>query len=387
MKARTTDVLFLSTYPPRECGIATFTQDLVKECRRGGLVNPRVMAVSDRETKYGKDVYSSFDQSSRFAHLAAAQAVNRSGADVVMVEHEYGIFGGADGEYLMDLLTRLELPYLLTCHTVLPRPSDGQHRVLSDACRYSAGVVVMSELSRETLAEVYGVDPGKIYHVHHGTPVIKVKSRDALKNQHGLKGRSVVSTFGLLSPGKGLEHAIESIALVAKKHPDVFYLVLGQTHPTVKRESGEDYRERLEALVERLGIKENVRFVNKYLGKKEIVQYLKLSDIYLTPYLNRNQAVSGTLAYAVGCGRVVVSTPYLYAQEMLAEGRGLLARFGSAQSLADCVSAVLECPEMKARMEKNTAKLGRQITWPSVTREYETLFSSFSQQTVQGVVS
>ncbi len=375
-----TNVMFLSTYPPRECGIATFTQDLVDQFKNSDAVEPRVIAISDRETTYGSDVYDDFSQTSRYAHLGAAESINRSGADLLMVEHEYGIFGGENGEYLLSLLTRLNIPYLLTCHTVLPQPSHSQHRILADACRYASGVVVMSEYSKELLEGTYGVQPEKITKIHHGAPDIDVPARDTLKTYYGVQGCPVVSTFGLLGPGKGLEYAVEAIAKVSARHPDVQYFILGQTHPAIQRESGEAYRAKLEDMVEDLAVKDNVIFVDKYLSKEEIIAFLTMSDIYLTPYLSRNQAVSGTLAYATGCGRVVVSTPYLYAQEMLAEGRGLLARFGSAQSLADCMNMLLENPAIKDKMEENTLKLGKTLKWPNVAKEYERMFESVKRQ-------
>ena len=373
-------VLFLSTYPPRECGIATFTQDIVRELRKSSGVIPRVMAISNEMLPYGKDVMAQFKQNSRHAHLAAAEMCNRSKADLVMVEHEYGIFGGADGEFLLDLLERLDLPYLVTCHTVLPTPTDEQRDILAEVCYFSDAVVAMSNLSKDMLQEVYEVGEDKIHILHHGVPDMPMEERDILKDQDGYTGRTVVSTFGLLSPGKGLEYGIEAIALTAQKHPDVLYLILGQTHPAVRRQNGEAYREQLVNRVEELGIGDNVEFVDQYLDKEDIIRYLTMSDIYMTPYLGRDQAVSGTLAYAVGCGRVVVSTPYLYAQEMLSGGRGLLANFADAESLAQCLCTVIESPEMKQRMEENTKRLGQTMTWPNVTRQYEALFQDVARQ-------
>lgn len=378
-------VLFLSTYPPRECGIATFTQDIVREMKKSDGVIPRVMAISGEMLPYNKDVMAQFKQNSRHAHLAAAEMCNRSKADLVMVEHEYGIFGGADGEFLLDLLERLDVPYLVTCHTVLPSPTDEQRDILSEACYFSEGVVAMSGLSKKMLNEVYEVGEDKIHILHHGVPDMPMEERDILKDQDGYAGRTVVSTFGLLSPGKGLEYGIQAIALAAREHPDLLYLILGQTHPMVRRQNGEEYRGQLMQLVEELGIEDNVEFVDRYLDKEDIVRYLTMSDIYMTPYLGRDQAVSGTLAYAVGCGRVVVSTPYLYAQEMLSGGRGMLANFADAESLAQCLCTIIESPQTKRRMEENTKRLGETMTWPNVTRQYEELFQDVAQRNYHDV--
>ncbi|HBN79944.1 MAG TPA: glycosyl transferase family 1, partial [Ruminococcaceae bacterium] len=206
--------------------------------------------------------------------------------------------------------------------------------------------------------------------IHHGVPLFELPSREALKKQFHLENRTVVSTFGLISPGKGLEYGIEAVALAVKKHPEILYLILGQTHPVIRKKLGEAYRTSLEKKVRELGIEDNVRFVNRYLEKEEIARWLKLSDIYMTPYLGRDQAVSGTLAYAVGYGRAVVSTPYLYAKEMLSNGRGLLAGFEDAASLGSCINFLIEHPEERRKMEEKALQLGRTMTWDAVADRY-----------------
>ena len=221
----------------------------------------------------------------------------------------------------------------------------------------------MAKNTVDILKTGYGIDPAKIEVINHGVPYIPMKSRESLKAENGLESRFVISTFGLLGPGKGLEYGVEAIAKVVKKHKDVLYYILGQTHPAIKKESGEDYRKSLETMVKKLGIENNVRFVNKYLTKEEIIRYLKLSDVYLTPYLNKDQAVSGTLAYAVGYGRVIVSTPYSYAKEMLSQGRGLLAEFKDAASIARCIEYVLDHPVEKKQMEQKTLATGQTMMW------------------------
>lgn len=291
-----------------------------------------------------------------------------------MIEHEYGIFGGEAGEYILDFVNNLQVPFITTLHTVLPNPSAKQKEILKQLGEKSVRIVTMAKNTKPVLQRVYDMDPSKIEVIHHGVPHRALESRDKLKEKHGFSGKSVVSTFGLLSPGKGLEYGIEAVAEVAKDHKEIVYLILGQTHPCVKKESGEAYREKLVKMVGELGIGEHVRFINKYLSKDEIIHYLQLSDIYMTPYLGKDQAVSGTLAYAVGYGRVIVSTPYSYAREMLADGRGLLAEFNDSGSLAGHIRYILENPEVKKEMEKRTLSVGRTMMWENVAKHYTKLF-------------
>ncbi len=365
---------FLSTYPPRECGIATFTQDLIRELLKTGKIDVDIAAVSRGGESYPPEVKFDFNQQDPEAYPEAAEKINRSGADLLMVEHEYGIYGGESGEWILNLAGRLKIPYFVTLHTVLPEPSKKQREIVSGLASRCVKLVTMAGNTVETLRDVYGVSPSKIAVMHHGVPEIPVKGREELKREEGLDGRFVVSTFGLLSPGKGLEYGIEATARVARKHPEILYFILGQTHPDIRRRDGEKYREKLEKMVRDLGISENVRFVNRYLKKEEIIRYLSLSDVYLTPYLGKDQAVSGTLAYAAGYGRVIVSTPYSYARYMLADGRGLLAEFRDAGSLSDCIRKVMENPQLKAEMEKKTHALGKTMMWSRVAENYLNMF-------------
>lgn len=367
-------VAFLTTYPPRECGIATFTQDLINELKKTALLETSVIAVSDQPMHYGEDVLFELRQHDRSSYADIAQKINRSDIDVVVVEHEYGIYGGECGEYLLDLIELLQKPIVATLHTVLPSPNDKQREILKQLCAKSKIVVTMAANSMKVLEDVYDVERNKVTIIHHGVPEIKLPDRDELKKEYGLENRVIISTFGLISPGKGLEYGIEAVARAAAKHPEILYLILGQTHPVVKKERGEVYRNSLEKMVKELKAEDNVRFVNRYLTKEEIIRYLKLSDIYMTPYLGRDQAVSGTLAYAVGYGRVIVSTPYSYAVEMLADGRGLLADFEDSTALSERLNYVIEHPDRKAQMEQKTLLLGENIKWNAVANCYLTTF-------------
>ena len=363
-------ILFLSTYPPRACGIATFTQDLAEALKNTRKADCYIAAISDGEYAYPDEVLFSLDQQNPDAYLEAAGRINQFCPDALMIEHEYGIYGGKCGEYLLKLTNMLQVPYLITLHTVLPKPTRKQRDIIYRLAEGCQKLITMSAFSVKLLRDIYGVDPGKIAVIPHGVPKLAVSERDVLKKKEGLEKRFVVSTFGLLSPGKGLEYGIDAISRVAKRHPELLYLILGQTHPVIKSRDGEQYREKLENAVEDYGITENVRFVNRYLTKAEIIRYLSLSDVYMTPYLGRDQAVSGTLAYAVGYGRVIISTPYPYATEMLADGRGLLAKFHSSASLAKCILNVIRHPEMQAEMERKTSALGKTMMWDRVAENY-----------------
>ncbi len=372
---RARNVAFLSTYPPRECGIATFTQDLINELEGIKLINaPKVIAISNGDYRYDDRVIMEVWQHDRDSYIKAAKELNDTDIELVVIEHEYGIFGGDWGDYVLDFIDNLHIPFITTFHTILIEPSDKQKEIIKVLGEKSQKVVTMASNTVKILTGVYGIDGCKIEVIHHGVPYRVVEPREKLKEKYGFKGRQVISTFGLISPGKGLEYGIEAIAEVAKKHEEVLYLILGQTHPCVKKEYGESYREKLEELVRRLNVEKNVQFVNKYLTKDEIIEYLQLSDIYMTPYLSREQAVSGTLAYAIGYGKVIVSTPYPYAREMLADGRGMLAEFADAKSLARCINYILEHPEAKGEMEKKSLALGRMMMWKNIANQYAQLF-------------
>ena len=262
---------------------------------------------------------------------------------------------------------------MTTLHTVLPSPHPSVKQALVNAVELSDAVMVMAKSGEIMLWEEYGVPAEKIVYIPHGMPEITPRGRRKIKAQLGVSDRTIISTFGLISPGKGLEYAIAAIAKVAEKHPDVLYLIVGQTHPDLLRHQGETYRNSLHALIDELGVRRHVAFVNHYLNKHEIVEYLLASDIYVTPYLNRNQITSGTLTYALGAGKAIVSTPYIHATEALAEHRGIIAEFRSGESLANSILLILEHPEEKDQLEKAAYAYGKQMAWPHVGRDFATL--------------
>jgi glycosyltransferase involved in cell wall biosynthesis len=385
-----TNVAFLGTSLPRECGLATFTQDLINELKQiNGFHSPRVIAVDNNRTyAYGKQVMMHFDQKNRPEYMRAALELNRSDVDLLIVQHEFGIYGGESGEYVLDLVERLQIPFIVIFHTVLSAPSPKQLMIVKRLAELSFKAITMSQSTVPDLLNLYGVAADKVRVIHHGVPALVMESREELKKQYGCANRKIISTFGFLSPGKGIEYAIKAMSGVVAKHPDAIYMIWGKTHPVVMQEAGEVYRQTLIDLVIKLKLENNVRFFNKLLTQEEIVQSLVLSDIYVTPYLGKDQAVSGTLAYGVGYGRVIVSTPYRYAKEMLADGRGLLADFRDAASLETCMLDILDHPARQKEMEQKTHLLGRTMMWNQIAKQYAVLIreSVISPKTVQGSV-
>jgi len=375
------NIAFLSTYPPRECGLATFTQDLVDAMENNKILKTNVVAISNsaiaypnsEHCQYDSKVFAEIRQNEKSDYIQLAQKLNNSEIDLLVIEHEFGIFGGDHGEYILDLVDNLKIPVVTTLHTILLEPDLKQRFIINALGEKSEKIITMARNTKRLLQSVYGVNSEKIEVIHHGVPKLLIQSRESLKKKLGYENMQVISTFGLIGPGKGIEHGIEAISKVVRMNRNILYLILGQTHPALKEE-GHVYRNKLEELVKKLDLSENVKFINKYLSKEEIIQYLQLSDIYMTPYLGKDQAVSGTLAYAVGYGKVIVSTPYLYAQEMLSEGRGLLAEFNNPDSLAECINFILLNPDKKSMMERTTVKLGRTMFWDKVASHYTEVF-------------
>ncbi len=377
MPAKRLRVAFVSSYPPRECGIATFTHDLASATRDAGEdVQISVVAINEAGGlhPYPSEVIGRIDQGRPETYVEAARLLNQSPVDVVSVQHEFGRFGLWQDylreDYLGPMLDELRKPVVTTLHTILPSPHPSVRSAILKAVEKSDAVMVMAKVGALMLVEEYGAPAEKIVYIPHGMPEINPAGRTRIKAELGISGRTVISTFGLLSPGKGLEYAIRAIALVAQKHPDVLYLIVGQTHPDVRRAEGELYRNGLQQLINELGITKHVAFVNQYLSKREIIRYLLATDVFVTPYLGRNQITSGALTYAMGAGKAIVSTPYIYATEALAEHRGIIAEFRSAESLANSINLILDDPEEKATLERNAYAYGKEMAWPKVGRDF-----------------
>ena len=376
------DVCFVGTYPPRQCGIGTFTHDLGQSIAQlqgenvGVGETVRVVALSNRggAYNYGPEVQFEIRSQHRMDYHRAADFLDLSSADVISLQHEFGIFGGDDGAYIIDLLTRLTRPVVTTLHTVLQEPSSGQLETLKAICAQSTLVVVMAQKAIDLLVSVYGVPREKILLIHHGAPDIPFLDPVYTKDHFQAEGRRVILTFGLLSPNKGIEVAIEAIASVVKEFPDLLYIVLGATHPEVKRLFGEEYRLSLERLVKSKGLEENVVFYDHFVSLEQLTRFLVAADIYITPYLAKEQITSGTLAYAMACGKAIISTPYWYAEELLAEGRGRLVPFHDPDAMAVELRRLLGDETERDLLRKRAYEFGRQMVWREVASHYVEAF-------------
>ena len=372
-----TDLCTISDYPPRECGIATFTKDLIDAIHQfTPFSQPSVAAVNEPGGihRYDRErVKFQFYQDNVDSYVQTAHWINDSAFDGVSIQHEHGIYGGPCGTMLAELLSRVEKPIVTTLHTVLTKPSDEEKQSIQDVFKYSDRVVAMVPAARDLLRDSYEVNTRKLVIIPHGVPNIRRIPMDEAKEAFGLRGRTVMATFGLISRSKGIEYAIDAVAQLAPKYPDLLYLVLGQTHPVVRRHQGEEYRNFLQDRVRQLGIEKNVVFDNRYLSLDEIISYLNATDIFVTPYLNPDQIVSGVLSYALGCGKAIVSTKYLYARSVL-EGRGVLADFESGDSLAEGIGQLLADPEYRSEIEEESFRYGRRTTWHNVAIDYLNLY-------------
>lgn len=370
-------VLFLGSYPPRECGIATFVEDV-----RGayddvtGLVS-EVIAMDDAVEPYSYPscVVGRIDRDDLESYARAARLANACSADVVNVQHEYGLFGGERGSHLLAFLRDLHRPVVLTFHTTLPEPDEATHRVTRELCHRADRVMVLTEASKNILTARYGIRPSKVCVVMHGVPDVAPVRGARWKRPFGLERDTVLSTFGLLSRGKGIETIIDAMPAIVERHPDVRYVLWGQTHPSVKRHEGERYRTGLLERAQALGVIDRVSFVNRYMTDDEVVAALLATDVYVSPSLDPHQSVSGTLSYAVACGRAVIATEYLYAKELLAEGRGITVPFRDPRALANAVDDVLRNPGLRASLESAAYRFGRRMTWPRIAAGYREAFA------------
>ena len=374
------DVAIIGNYIPRQCGIATFTYDIATwiSDALGHSSDVFVVAMNDRADGYDYPPMVRFEvlASNPRDYHRAADFVNLSRVDVVSLQHEFGIFGGPCGIYVTDLLRDLKKPVVTTIHTVLPDPTRERRDALVEVAELSDALVVMSRKSTEFLEEYYGVSPEKVHLIHHGTPDAPFSDPNEHKARWGLQGKTVLLTFGLLCERKGIEYAIEALPAIVERFPDVVYVVLGATHPPVKKKEGEKYRFSLKRLARELGVQDNVIFYDRFVSLEELTSFLSACDIYVTPYLDRGQIVSGTLAYAVSLGKPTVSTPYYYAEELLEDGRGILAGFRDPEGIAKAVTSLLEDPKRLEKMRKDAYHFGRQMIWREVGRQYVKLMRS-----------
>ena len=293
--------------------------------------------------------------------------------DTVSIQHEYGIWGGEDGAYVLDFVGSLRVPAVATLHTILRDPTAGQRAVLSELVASVEATVVMSRSAADLLTSAYGVDPGRVDIIPHGVPDLPLVDSEAIKLGLGLAGRDVILSFGLLGPGKGFGLALDALPDVVAEHPSACYVIVGATHPDLLRTEGEAYRERLVAQIKRLGMGDHVRFVDRFVGRVELTRWLEAADVFITPYPKLDQIVSGTLSYAMGAGRAIVSTPYVYATELLADGRGTLVEPGSASALASALNGLLGDPDLRAAVGRRAYAYSRGMVWSAVGAEYRRL--------------
>ncbi|HUZ96515.1 MAG TPA: glycosyltransferase family 4 protein [Edaphobacter sp.] len=362
---------------PRECGIATFTTDLCNaladEFGQGRLF---AIPVNDPDSSYDypEQVRLELTQEDLGSYERAAEFLNFNGNDLVCLQHEYGIFGGAAGRYILALLRKLKMPLVTTLHTVLREPDANQRIVLEEIAQLSDRLIVMSELAAQLLRDVYAVPGGKIDVIPHGVPDLPFMDPNYFKDKFGTEGNFVLLTFGLLSPNKGIENVIRALPAILERHPNVVYFVSGVTHPHIRRREGERYRESLQRLAEQLGVSDRLILNNRFVSEEELVEHVGSADIYITPYRQEAQVVSGTLAIALGAGKAIISTPYWHAKELLAEKRGIIVPFENPGAISGAVIALLENDAERHAMRKRAYLHSRGTTWPRTARAYMASF-------------
>ncbi|MGC2363515.1 MAG: glycosyltransferase [Candidatus Sulfotelmatobacter sp.] len=372
-------IAFVGDHLPRKCGIATFTSDLLAAVA-AAHPQSQCFSVSVNDIpggyEYPQVVRFEIEEQDLSSYLRAADFLNISDVDIVCLQHEFGIFGGTEGGHILALLRELRMPVVITLHTILREPKANQRRVMHELVALSTRLVVMAERGRQMLQEIYQAPPAKIDLIPHGIPDVGFVDSTDFKDQFGVEGKVVLLTFGLLSPNKGIEYVLNALPHILAEFPDVVYIVLGATHPNELREHGEAYRLSLEILAKKNKLEKNVIFYNRFVELENLKEFIGAADFYITPYLNEAQITSGTLAYTFGAGKVVISTPYWHAAELLAEGHGVLVPFGDAPAIAREVIGLLRDDTRRHAIRKNAYKLGREMVWSNVARLYMRSFES-----------
>ena len=381
----TVRTIFVSSYSPRKCGLATFTKDLtyaLNDLNSESLAE--IIAINDGEAEliYPWEVKYKIHQDKFDSYYQAAEYVNQSSADVVCLQHEYGLFGGEAGEYIFAFLRNINKPIVTIFHTILAKPSDSQRTTLQRLGEISSSVVAMIPDAKARLEKDYNIDRDKVVVIHHGVSDLD-RSSNGKKVTSRWKNRPVMLISGLISMNKGIEYAIKSLPKIKKKFPDILLVIAGQTHPEILKREKEKYRSSLSKLAKSLGVENNVQFINKYLPLKTLLMLYRDCDIYLTPHIDKEQITSGTLAYALGMGKACISTQYPYAKEILCGNRGLLVDFKNADQIAKAVIKILKNPALKTELEENAYALGKRMRWPRVAERYLNLFRYVSVQNIK----
>jgi glycosyltransferase involved in cell wall biosynthesis len=372
-------VAFISSFPPRKCGIATFTSDLIKSAGTAakGQFEPLVVAMrSDSTLKYNDPVKFEIRQDVKSDYICAADYINFSHVDLVSVQHEFGLFGGEAGFYLSLLLNRLKAPVITTLHTLLDNPNPVYNKSLVEVCNASYKVIIMNERGLGMLRDIYGISGKKVELIAHGIPDLPFVDSNYYKHKFGMESRRTILTFGLLNRNKGIEVMLKAMPRIIEAEPTILYIVLGMTHPSVLKHEGESYRFGLQRMVKELGLQEHVIFHNRFVNDEELHNFLCAADIYVTPYLNPEQLTSGTLSFAVGTGKAVVSSPYWAAMELLSDGRGKLVRFGDWTQISDAIIEILQKESLFYSLRRRAYEYGRSRTWPKIGQAYWKLFNA-----------
>lgn len=376
-KSKSINGIYISSYVPRKCGIATYTKDLTRAIN---LINPysraEILALIRPEDKiqYPPEVKFQISQYKINSYIKAAGHINKSRADIVVLEHEFGLYGGEFGKYIIKLIEMIKKPLIVTAHTIPDDANKGYGLYLKDVIKFAEKVIVMMPESLKKLIKKYNYPEEKIEIIPHGVPDIPFEPTDKHKKKKGLAGRIILGNINLLSEVKGIEYTIQALSEIKSHFPNVLYLIIGQTHPVVLQREGERYRDFLKEKIKQSNLRENVRFINEYVALDDLIEWLKVIDIYITPYLEPEQSASGALAYAIGAGKVCISTPYLYAKDVLAKGRGIIVPFRNSQAIADAVIDICSDPQKKSAIEKKTYKFGRLMTWYNVALQHLELF-------------